>query len=124
MSNKKSGKVRSQRQLRVGELIRRVLAETMQRGLFDSDSDIRLEQITVTEVQVSPDFKNATAFVMPLGGFNMDTALAELNENASYFSREIGKQIDTRNTPRLKFALDYTLDEADRISRLLNNTGN
>ncbi len=110
----------SQRQLRVGEQIRHAVAETLQRGHFHDEILFEMApDITVSEVRVSPDLKNATAYVIILGGQNMDEVLPALNEAAPYFQRELGKQLELRFTPRLRFVTDSSFDEAEKIERLL-----
>jgi ribosome-binding factor A len=79
-SHHRSSNEPSQRQLRVGEQIRHIIAETMQRGHFHDEALIDAGKITVTEVRVSPDLKNAKAFVMSLGGQNMEEILPALND--------------------------------------------
>jgi len=110
----------SQRTLRVGELIRHALADILTRGhirspLLDSAS------LTVTAVDVSPDLKNATAYVMPLGGQGAQTAEKELNRLSGAIRGELGRAIALKYTPSLRFRLDRTFDEADRIESLLRS---
>jgi ribosome-binding factor A len=111
----------SQRQLRVGEQVRHAIVETLQRGKFD---DIALldasHTVTVSEVRVSPDLKNATAYVMTLGGAHMDEVLPALNEAAFYFQKEIGRKLQLRFTPKVKFVTDTSFDEAEKINTLLS----
>jgi ribosome-binding factor A len=110
----------SQRQLRVGEQIRHMIAETLQRGHFgDPDLYDVAQTVTVSEVRVSPDLKNATAFVMTLGGQRMDTLLPALNNAAGYFQKEVARQLQTRYTPRLRFVPDNSFDEAAKIEEIL-----
>jgi len=99
-----------QRQLRVGEEIRHVVSSTLQRGGFDDPALINSSLITVTEVRISPDLKNATVFVMPLGGHDVDIILPALNEHAHHFQRELARQMQMKFTPRLKFTTDDTFD--------------
>ncbi len=112
----------SQRQLRVGEQLRHIITETLQRGKFH---DIVLldhaPSVTVTEVKVAPDLKYAKAFVMSLRGNNMDDILPALNECAGYFQKEIARQMTTKFTPRLKFVTDETFDHAEHIGNILHN---
>ena len=117
-----SGHEPSQRQLRVGEQVRHVIAETLQRGTFHNM--VLFEQahnVTVSEVRVSPDLKHAVAFVTTLGGQNMGTVLPALNEAAPYFQKEVARNMKTRFTPRLRFEADNSFAEADKIERLLNS---
>ena len=111
----------SQRQLRVGEQLKHIIAETMQRGHFNDTILLDATGITVSEVRTTPDLKNATAYVISLGGQNMDKILPALNENAHVFQKEIGRQGATKFTPRVKFKLDETFGEAQRIEDLLRS---
>ena len=110
----------SQRQLRVGEQLRHIIAETMSRGHFH-DEVLLNANITVAEVRVTPDLKNAKAFVMSLGGENMDEILPALNEEANLFQKEIGRQLDMKFTPKVKFVRDESFDEAQKIDDLLRS---
>ncbi|MBI1328186.1 MAG: 30S ribosome-binding factor RbfA [Alphaproteobacteria bacterium] len=110
----------SQRQLRVGEQVKHVIAQHLQRGSFSDPALYELaSQITVSEVRVSPDMKNATAFIMTLGGRNMDEVLPALNEATHEFSKEIGKHIRTKFTPRIKFISDDSYGYAEKIANLI-----
>jgi len=110
----------SVRQLRVGEEIRHCLAEIFSRGdLHDPDlADISL---TVSEVRISPDLRNATAFVMPLGGGDVDRALTALSRAAPYLRGRIGKQLQLRYLPNLSFRRDPSFDTATRIDEILRS---
>ena len=111
---------RSQRQLRVGEEVRHALARLLRPGalhdpaLFDAN-------VTVTEVQLSPDLRNATAFVMPLGGANAADIIAGLRRSAPYLRSQLGKLVRLRRVPNLSFALDGAFDSADRIAAVLHS---
>jgi ribosome-binding factor A len=111
----------SQRQLRVGEQLRHIIAETMRRGHFHDAILLDAGRITVTEVRVSPDLKNATAYVMALGGEDMDKILPALNEAAPVFQKDIGRQSTTKFTPRVRFKIDDTFEHAQRIEDLLRD---
>ncbi len=112
----------SQRQLRVGEQIRHTIAETLRKGHFNSEILFdRAQDVTVTEVRVSPDLKNATAYVTTLGGRDIEIIIPALNEDAYVFQKDIGRVLTTRNTPRVKFVPDNSFAEADKIERLLKN---
>ena len=110
---------RGQRQLRVGEELRHALAELLRPGalrdpaLFDAN-------VTVTEVQTSPDLRNATAFVMPLGGANAADVMAGLRRSAPHLKAQLARRVRLRHTPNLSFALDSAFDSADRIAALLH----
>ena len=107
----------SQRQLRVGELIRRRLSEVLARGEIH-DPDLSGMSITVGEVRASPDLKIATAFVMPLGGKGQDAALDALRRNKSEIRRQVAKGLALKFSPELRFAVDETYDRMDDTRRL------
>jgi ribosome-binding factor A len=108
-----------QRQLRVGEEIRHVISQTLQRGGFDDPALMNSGLITVTEVKIAPDLKNATVFAMPLGGIHLDETLEALNAQAYYFQKEIARHMKMKFTPRLVFKADETFGEAEKIDRIL-----
>lgn len=116
-----SGNMPSQRQLRVGEQLRHVIVETLQQGKFHSEDLIDSRSITVTEVRPSPDLKNATVYVLSLGGMNMDRILPALNEAAGYFQKEINRKVRLKSTPRLTFKIDKSFEQAERIENLLRD---
>jgi len=109
----------SQRQLRVGELIRRTLAETLARGDVH-DPDLNRVSITVSEVRASPDLKTATAFILPLGGEGREAALAALRRNKGELRRAISKALTLKFAPDLRFELDGTFDRMDDARRLFS----
>jgi ribosome-binding factor A len=111
---------RSQRQLRVGEEIRHVLARLLRPGELH-DPAMSDANVTVTEVQLSPDLRNATAFVMPLTGTNAADVVAGLRRSAPYLKSQIAKAVRLRYVPNLSFALDNAFDSADRIATLLHS---
>lgn len=111
----------SQRQLRVGEQLRHIIAETLQRGHFHDEALLDTGKVTVTEVRVTPDLKNAKAYVISLGGLQMDEILPALNESAPQFQKEINRQSNLKFTPRVRFVLDTSFDEAQRIDDLLRD---
>lgn len=112
----------SQRMLRVSEQIKHVIAATLARGHFhDAVLVEQASTVTVTEVRVSPDLKHATAYVMSLGGQNMDEILPALNEEAFNFQKEINRQTQLKFTPKLQFRKDETFDKAMRLEGLINN---
>lgn len=99
-----------------------MIAETLQRGHFDDPALIdHAPNVTVSEVRVSPDLKKATAYVISLGGKNMDTILPALNESAHYFQKEINYKADLKFTPRLNFVIDSTFEEAQRMEQIFDN---
>jgi len=107
-----------QRQLRVGEEIRHLLADLLERGNM-RDPDLRDASITVTSVDVSPDLRNAIAFVMPLGGKDSERLLAALRRAAPWFRARVSEKAGLRSAPEIRFELDRTFDEADRIDAIL-----
>lgn len=110
----------SQRQLRVAEQVRHILAETMTRGKFNDPILYEgAQNVTVAEVRMSPDMKHARAYVMTLGGRDMDTILPALNEAAGVFQKELARKLTMKFTPRVKFVYDETFDEAQKIDNLL-----
>lgn len=110
----------SQRQRRVAEEIRHILAETLARNQC-GDPFLDNTPITVTEVQISPDFHHANVYVMPLGGQHITEILSALKEKAWYFRREVAHALKIRVTPRLVFHVDTSFDEAERIENLLHS---
>jgi len=110
----------SQRQLRVGELIRRTLAEVLARGDVH-DPELNRMSITVGEVRTSPDLKIATAFVLPLGGQGQDEVLGLLARNKSELRRMVGKKLALKFSPDLRFQLDETFDRMDETRRMLSD---
>lgn len=108
----------SQRNLRVGEEIRHALADIFIRGEIHS-MDLLGASITVSEVRVSPDLKNATAFVMPLAGANKELLFEALKKSAPELRHLVSKRVKLRYTPRIFFTLDNSYEEAARINNLL-----
>jgi len=112
----------SQRQRRVGEQIRHVLSETLQRGHFDSALLFdKANTISVSEVLPSPDLKHARAFVISHEGDDLQDLVAELNENAYIFQKAIAKGTNLKFTPKVKFLIDTSFDEARHIEELLHD---
>lgn len=108
----------SQRQLRVGELIRRGLSDILMRGDVH-DTDLGRLSITVGEVRVSPDLRIATAYVLPLGGEGKEDVIALLARNKGELRHIIGKKLALKYAPDLRFRLDETFDRMDETRRLL-----
>ncbi|CAK0770918.1 ribosome-binding factor A [uncultured Gammaproteobacteria bacterium] len=112
---------RSQRQLRVGEELRHALAALLQRGDFrDPDLVGLANTVTVTEVRISPDLRNATAFVVPLGGGGTKEVLVALRRAAPFLRGQVGKALRLRMVPMLSFEPDTSFDQAGRIEQLLH----
>ena len=109
----------SQRQLRVGELIRRTLSEVLTRGDIH-DPELNRLSITVGQVTVSPDLKVATAYVVPLGGGNPDEMFDLLKRNKSELRRAVSKGLTLKFAPELRFKLDETFDRLDETRRLFS----
>ena len=107
----------SQRQLRVGELIRHRLSELLLRADVH-DPDLNRHSITVGEVRTSPDLKIATAYVMPLGGADAQDALAALRRNSRELRHLVAKGLNLKYAPELRFQLDETFDRMDDTRRL------
>jgi ribosome-binding factor A len=112
--------VPSQRQLRVGELIRHKLAEMLSRGDIHDDV-LAAHLITVPEVRVSPDLKLATVYVIPLGSSDTEQVLEALNRRRKYIRAEVAHAVNLKYAPELRFRGDETFDEASRIDELLSN---
>lgn len=112
----------SQRQLRVGEQIRHIISETMQRGHFHDELLINASAaVTVTEVRPSPDLKHATAYVISLGGEDMEAILPALNESASVFQKDINTKSNLKFTPRVRFKLDTSYENVQKLDEILSN---
>jgi ribosome-binding factor A len=121
MKNKTgSGSGPSQRQLRVGELVRHALSDILSRGDLQDPALTRV-LITVPEVRMSPDLKIATCFIMPLGGKGEKEAIAALATNAKPLRGEISRRVELKYTPELRFRLDTSFEEGARIDALLRS---
>jgi len=111
------GRGPSQRQLRVGELVRRTLSDILNRQDIH-DPDLNAMSITVGEVRLSPDLKIATAYVMPLGGENVEAAIAALARNKAELRRALAAAMTLKFSPDLRFQPDQTFDRLDHTRRL------
>ena len=109
----------SQRQLRVGEELRHAIVQVLERGNI-RDPDVGGRPVTVTAVTVSPDLRNATVFVVPLGGGDPAALLAGLKRVRPFLRHEIAHKVELRTVPDLTFAYDSSFDEASRIEALLH----
>ena len=107
----------SQRQLRVGELIRRTLSDVLMRGELH-DPDLTRLSITVGEVRVSPDLRVATAYVLPLGGDGAEAAVQGLARHQGELRHVLGKQLTLKNVPELRFRVDDTFERMDRTREI------
>lgn len=116
-NNFQDGQGPSQRQLRVGELIRRSLSEILMRGEVH-DPDLNRVSITVGEVRMSPDLRIATVYACPLGGQGSDDVVGLLARNKGEIRRLVNKQLTIKFSPDLRFRLDETFDRMDETRRL------
>lgn len=110
----------SQRQLRAGELIRHALVEILREHEIPDEALVG-KSITITEVRMGPDLKNALCFVEPLGGVQSDAVVKALNLHVKFLRGRLGHAIDMKYTPALKFVHDESFNEATRISRLFDD---
>ncbi len=108
----------SQRQLRVGELIRHELADMLSRGDIH-DPVIEAHLITVPEVRMSPDLRLATVYIMPLGGRDEEAVLEALERHKRYVRGEISRRVNLKFAPEIRFRIEERFDEAERIEKLL-----
>jgi|ERR1700722_6178317 len=114
--------MRSQRQLRVGEEIRHVLAAVLMRGDVPWPKGFEAPpSISVTEVQVSPDLTNATAFIMPLGGKKLEETVKVMNDQVGFYRHEIAREVKLRYVPKLNFKADNSFIYAHRIDTILHD---
>lgn len=121
--NRRDGKIPSQRQLRVGEELRHALAWLLERGEL-RDPALGGNPLTVTEVRISPDLKNATCFVTPLGGGDEEEiahVLEALERAKGFLRHELAERLNLKYAPKLSFAFDHSFDEAGLIDRLLHS---
>src|SRR6266446_4660645 len=110
----------SQRQLRVGELVRHALAEMLTRGAVH-DPVIQSHLITVPEVRMTADLRLATIYIVPLGGRDAQAVLAALERNKRFLRGEIGRRINLKFAPDIRFRIDERFEEAERVERLLRS---
>ena len=110
----------SLRLLRVGENVRHAISAILTRGDVQ-DPDLERASVTVSEVRVSPDLRNATVFVMPLGGDADGVVTKALNKNSAFIRGEMSKLVHMKYMPRLKFKIDESFDEASHIDALLKD---
>ncbi|MEL6196851.1 MAG: 30S ribosome-binding factor RbfA [Pseudomonadota bacterium] len=118
MSRNRIATGQSQRQLRVGESVRRALAAIIARGEHHEPA-LEGRSITVSEVRVSPDLRQATVFVMPLGGADTEETIAALTTARGRLRQLVGKAMTTKNTPDLRFVLDESFDRMDETRTML-----
>jgi ribosome-binding factor A len=108
----------SQRQLRVGEIVRHAVADLLEQGAVH-DPELEGHIITVPEVRMSPDLKLATIYVMPLGGRDTDKVIAALERNKKFLRGEVARRVNLKFAPDVRFRVDERFDEAERIEKLL-----
>jgi ribosome-binding factor A len=120
MAQKRSSSGPSQRQLRVGELIRRTLSDALMRGEVH-DPDLNRISITVGEVVTSSDLRVATAYILPLGGEGAEEALSALRRNRHELRRLVSKAMTMKYSPELRFQIDQTFERMDHTRRLFEN---
>ena len=118
-SNDRNGP--SQRQLRVGEMLRHALADVLRRGDI-RDPDLAGVSVTITQIKPSPDMRHATVFCEPLGGQNAKQVIAALNKHKGYLRGEMGREIAMKFTPELRFVEDESFAEAQKIDDLLRSS--
>ncbi len=110
----------SQRQLRSGELTRHALVDILREHEVNDDA-LRGVSITLTQVRMSPDLRQALCFVEPLGGVHAPEVVKALNAHAKFLRGQLGRSIEMKFTPALKFVHDETFDDASRMNALFNN---
>ncbi len=110
----------SVRLLKVGERIRHVLSEILARQQVHDDT-LSAHTVSVTEVRMSPDLRQARVYAKPLLGGDEQEVVAALRRNTAYLQREVAQRLGLKFAPKLKFLADESFDEADRIERLLND---
>ena len=108
----------SQRQLRVGELVKQSLGQIFLRGEAKLPS-LETKNITVTEVRMSPDLKNARAYVIPLGGKDIEKTVNTLTEFSYQIRKALSKKIDMKFLPKVSFVGDESFDYAEKIEKLI-----
>lgn len=108
----------SQRQRRVGELIRKSLSDFIQRGTIH-DENLFNKTITITQVVISADLKNATAFIIPLGGENTDEIVSALNNHTKYIRGQITSSLSLKHTPKINFKEDISFKSSSKIDKIL-----
>jgi ribosome-binding factor A len=119
--NKKNTKTVSQRQLRVGEMVKQALCNIFIRGEAKLPN-LETSSITVTEVRMSPDLKTAKAFVLPLGGKNATEVINILKEFSFVVRKALSKKISVKFLPKLLFVKDESFDYAEKIENLIKQT--
>jgi ribosome-binding factor A len=116
-TNSRENTGKSQRQYKVGELIRKTLVEVFEK-VEVRDPDLANVSITISEVSISPDLKAATVYVMPLGGDGQDNVLSGLRRASSFLRSKIAKIIELRSVPRLDFKIDTAFDNSNNLNKV------
>ncbi|MBT4203281.1 30S ribosome-binding factor RbfA [Hyphomicrobiales bacterium] len=111
----------SQRQLRVGELIRHALSEMMTKNEI-YDQDLMDKTITITEVAVTPDLKKAIVYIMPLGGFKIEETIIALNKNVKFIRGQVTTMVSLKHTPGIYFKEDTSFAYSNHINNLLKSS--
>jgi ribosome-binding factor A len=118
MINRHQGRAPSQRQLKVGELIRHALAEIFVRGEIVDDV-LNQFSLTVSEVRMTPDLKLATVFVLPLGGEGAEDAVKHLDKHKRFLRGKLARRVNLKFMPELRFKTDTSFASSQRIGELL-----
>ena len=112
----------SQRQLRMGEQVRHALSDTLRRGKFhDADLLDSVALLSINEVRMSPDLKNAKAYVSSLTENGLEKVLEALNTAAPYFQKELSNKLDAKFTPRVRFVEDISQEAVNKLERIFDN---
>lgn len=111
----------SQRQLRMGEQVRHALVETLQRGRFHEEVLMDTSLLSINEVRMTPDLKNAKAYVSQLNSEEISEILEALNHAAPYFQKELNRKLDSKFTPRVKFIEDTSQEAVNKLERIFDN---
>ena len=123
MNNQSTSRPYSQRQLRVGELVKQNLGEL----LIKNEAKIPLinsKLITVTEVRMTPDLKTARVYVIPLGGVDTKETVRILTENSHLVRKALSKRLDIKFLPKLTFVEDNSFEYAEKIEKIIRNNKN
>lgn len=120
MRRQETAEGRSVRLLRIGEQVRHVLSELLQRGEVH-DAVLSSHLVSITEVRMSPDLRHATVFVKPLLGQDEEAVLKALRQNTAFFQREVARRVRMKYAARLKFIADESFDEGSHIDQLLRS---
>lgn len=120
-TKKRAGRTASKRQLRVGEELRHIISSILVRDLIH-DVDVAGYSVTVTEVNPSPDMRNATVYVVSLGGVNEDALIEGLNRTSAVIQEEMARQLTMKFTPRLSFKKDESFEYASHIDNLIRKS--